>query len=88
MTGYSTKSNAMRSVRKNYGPDAKEGYDYTLEQSKNGNWHVIPGSKYDDPRQKAWETAMGLRGYDGSPAQKEDLQELNNPNLLYGSRGK
>lgn len=40
------------------------------------NGEIIMGNNFEeDEGFKAWETAMGMRGYAGSPAQKADLAE-------------
>lgn len=70
------KDRARRWARKHFGVDAKEGYDFELVKSPDGTWAAEPGPKYDNPpAQAAWETAMGMRGYAGSPAEREDRAE-------------
>lgn len=36
---------------------------------------VDPADRPESVRQAMWETAMGMRGYTGSPAQAEDVRE-------------
>jgi hypothetical protein len=78
---YVTKSNAQRAARKQFGANSREGHDWEIVSGRplpNGKptYDYAPGSKYDTPpAQRAWETAMGMRGYIGSPAHAEDVRD-------------
>lgn len=72
------KDRARAWAHRFFGANAKEGYDFELVQTGEGKWAAEPGSKYDAPcAERGWETAMGMRGYAGSPAQAEDIRERN-----------